>query len=124
MKPPNVQAFPGAVVVTGTALQTATDAVLIAIRSRRANGLPRSASLDDLAAAFITAMSPNGHVDVPNMAVPTQLPTVTIEEAAHRMNKSRRQVRRMAPKLGGRIIAGRWLLDETAIAEHLDGQHG
>ena len=29
--------------------------------------------------------------------------------------------RRLAPKLGGRNIGGRWLLDRHAVAEHLQG---
>jgi hypothetical protein len=31
-------------------------------------------------------------------------------------------VTRLAPKLGGKKIAGRWLLDQDAIDEHRKGQ--
>jgi len=39
------------------------------------------------------------------------------------LERSRRQTRRIAAKLGGRIIAGRWMLDRTAICEHLEGRN-
>ena len=120
-----VRSFPGIVIVTGLALRPALDAVLIAVRSRRLSGLPHSRIHDDLAAAFLTA-STAGRTDVPEpVALQSLTPTVTVKEAAAQMNRSPRQVRRIASKLGGRIIVGRWLLDDTAIAEHLEGRrHG
>ncbi|WP_094292073.1 hypothetical protein [Mycobacterium neumannii] len=116
-----VQQWPGVVIVSGPGLRAAADAVLIAIRSRRLSGLPHSKIHDDLAAAFLEA-SGTGHVDVPNVVIPATSPTVSIEEAAHRMGLSSRQVRRLAPRLGGRIVSGRWLLDDTAVTEHIEGK--
>lgn len=117
-----IQSWPGVVVVSGDALRAAVDCCRIAARSRRLSGLPHSRTHDDLLTAFLTAA---GRVDVrETVAAPPLTPTVTIEEAADRMNKSRRQVRRMAPKLGGKKIGGRWLLDDQAITEHLEGAHG
>jgi len=121
----SVQHWPGAVLVTGPALRAAADAILIAARARRLSGLPSSTLHAELAAAFINAASANGHTDVRETATPPTLqPTVTVEEAATQMKLSRRQVRRLAPLLGGRIIAGRWLLDQTAIDQHLEEHHG
>jgi hypothetical protein len=118
---PNVQSYPGCVIVTGPALNACADAVLIAIRSRRLSGFPHSKVLEDLAAAFIRA-SVGGHVDVPDVVIPASSPTVPInDDLAKRMNLSKRQIRRMAEKLGGQIVSGRWLLDEQSIQEHLEG---
>lgn len=120
-EPAAVQRYPGVVIVSGPALRAAADAILIAIRSRRLSGLPRSRVHDDLAAAFLDA-SATGHTDVPDIPLPASLPTVPIVEAAQRMDRSPRQIRRLAKKLGGKKIAGRWYLDEHAITEHLGGR--
>ena len=37
------------------------------------------------------------------------------------LGKSRRQVQRIANRLGGRLIGGRWLLDRRAVEEHIEG---
>lgn len=118
-----VQSWPGIVVVTGPALRVAADAIRIAARNRRLSGLPSSRLYDQLAQAFSTAAkSATGQKDVPSTAVPELSPTVPVSEAAKRIGLSYRQTRRLAPKLGGRIVAGRWLLDDTAITEHLEGR--
>ena len=119
-----IQSWPGVVVVSGDAIRAAAEVVLIGIRYRRQTGLPQSKVHEELAAAFIAA-SASGHVDTPDVGDPQPLSTtVTIVEAAKRMKCSPRQARRLAPKLGGRIIAGRWLLDHQAIEEHVEGRHG
>jgi len=112
-----VQAWPGVVVVSGPALRVAGEAILIAMRSRHRSGLPNSRIHEDLVRALLQA-SANGHSDVPDVHIPATSPTVPIDEAAKQLGLSHRQTRRLAPKLGGRIIAGRWLLDQTAIDEH------
>jgi hypothetical protein len=33
-------------------------------------------------------------------------------------------VQRIAPRLGGRMVGGRWLLDRRAVEEHRDGSRG
>lgn len=115
-----------AVILTGDAARAALQAVLIAIRSRRLSGLPNSAAYTELAQALADAATADGQSDVPKHAVgqgfPAEVPTVPIDDAAARLGLSPRQVRRLAPKLGGRIIGGRWLLDEQAIREHLQGK--
>ena len=115
----------GAVVLTGDWLHTTRQAVLIAARTRRVNGLPASAAHNALTEALADAMAANGHADVPELVdvqrFPAELPTVTVDDAAQQIGLSRRQTRRLAPRLGGKIIAGRWLLDQTAINEHKEG---
>lgn len=110
-----------AVVLTGEAARVALQAALIAIRSRRVNGLPESPAYRALATAL--AKSVNGHADVREVVVeqhyPREQPQVPISQAAEQLGIGERQVRRLAPKLGGRKIGGRWFVDEHALTEHL-----
>jgi hypothetical protein len=116
----------GAVILSGEWLEAARQAVLIAARARRHNGLPSSATQTVLACALNTAaMSAGGQSDVRKteilQAIPRQQPTVTINEAAQQLGLSDRQTRRLAPQLGGRKIGGHWLLDQDSITEHQRG---
>jgi hypothetical protein len=114
-----------AVVLTGEWVDAALQAVLIAARSRARNGLRNSATHLALAQAFTAALSANGHTDVPEpeelQHYPQAEPTVTIEAAAQQLDLSPRQIRRLAPKLGGKKIGGIWFLDQEAINEHKGG---
>jgi hypothetical protein len=125
MNPPGLVVAGSAVILTGVWVQTTLQAVLIATRSRRHNGLPNNAAHTELAQALADAMAANGRADVPEpvdvQRFPAELPTVTVDDAAQQLGLSRRQARRLAPRLGGRLIAGRWLLDQTAINEHKEG---
>ena len=117
-----------AVVLTDEWLVIARQAVLIADAARRRNGLPHSTKYIALAEAFTTAlsMSDNRHSDVDDLAnlqdYPQTITTVTIAEAAKQLGLCERQTLRYAPQLGGRKIGGRWLLDQGAIDEHLEGK--
>ncbi|MDO0977182.1 hypothetical protein [Mycolicibacterium frederiksbergense] len=113
-----------AVVLTGPAVETALQAALIAIRSRRANGLPDSPMYRALATALAQARSGDGHADVREHVVgqhfSVEAPTVPIATAADRLDICDRQARRLAPALGGRKIGGRWFVDEQALAEYIE----
>ena len=126
MNPPGLVVAGTAVILTGESLKHALDAVLIAARGRTLNGLPNSATHLELAKAFTAAMSARGHSDVREpeelQHYPQAVPTVTVAEAAIQLELTERQTRRHAPKLGGKKIAGRWLLDQDAIDEHKKGQ--
>ncbi|KAA1243112.1 helix-turn-helix domain-containing protein [Mycobacterium simiae] len=115
-----------AVILSGHMLRVARDAVLIAERARRANGLPTSRAYQELAQALNAALSVTRQNDVAQSAVlqhyPQTTPTVTVEQAAAALGLSRRQTQRLAPRLGGRLIGGRWLVDEQALREHLEGK--
>jgi hypothetical protein len=121
---PGLTVVGAVVVLTGPAARAAAECVLIAIRSRRVNGLPRSSHYDAIAAALVAAA---GQSDDPKTAAAqhermvTNPPTVPVPDAAREIGLSVRQTRRLAPKLGGRIIGGRWLLDAQAVAEHVNG---
>jgi hypothetical protein len=125
MNPPGLVVAGTAVVLTGDWLQTTLQAVLIASRSRRHNGLPNNAAHAELAGALDDAMAAHGQSDGREPEelhhYPQEQPTVTVEDAARQLGLSHRQTRRLAPRLGGKLIAGRWLLDQTAINEHKEG---
>ena len=115
----------GVVIVHGTAARTLCEAVLIAERARRSSGLPPAADYTLLVRELHAAVSAAGHSDVRSEPTPDSgdvQPTVPIEQAAKELGKSKRQTRRLAPELGGRIINGGWLLDQQAIREHIEGQ--
>jgi len=115
----------GVLVVSGDAARTLCEAVLIAERSRRSAGLPLGRDYETLARELYAAMSGSGQSDI---AADTGCdpdvvgPTVPIEEAAAELGCSKRQARRIAPELGGRIVGGRWLIDRQALTEHIEGR--
>jgi hypothetical protein len=113
--PPEVLAWPGVVVLSGSALRTASEACLIAIRSRRLSGLPVD-RFTDLVAHLMTAMGQQDVREPPGASV-SLAPTVPISEAAEQLGRSRRQTRRLVRGLGGRKIDGRWLVDRIAPDE-------
>ena len=115
----------GAVVVlTDPALRSALECAVIAIKHRSLSGLPNK-PYEELAGELHAAMSAAGQSDVPKPAtrhpVSVVQPTVPISKAAARLGLSPRQARRLAPRLGGEMIGGRWFVDELALREHIEG---
>ncbi|TBT83795.1 DNA-binding protein [Propioniciclava sinopodophylli] len=49
---------------------------------------------------------------------------MTTSEAAELLGVTPRTVRRMAAKLSGRNVGGRWLVSARAVREHLAGRTG
>lgn len=114
----------GVVVIHDTAARTLCQALLIAERARRLNGLPPSTDYAELIDA-LHAASGVGQTDVrtaPSLPQLPHEPTVTVRHAAKRLGISERQARRLAAKLGGRKVGNQWRLDEQAIREHSDGR--
>ncbi|WP_418003353.1 hypothetical protein ACNO8X_26095 [Mycobacterium sp. PDNC021] len=114
-----------AVILTGGAARAALQAALIAIRARRANGLPASEPYRELARALAQVESGGGHSDIHERVVVEHFsvgPTVPLVEAAARLGLSGRQLRRLAPQLGGKKIGGMWLVDEQALADEIEGR--
>lgn len=110
----------GVVVLSGDAARCALELVLSAIRSRQRNGLPTSrhhAALAQALADAINAESDTGHSDV-REPQPAHHEWMTVTDAAHTLGLSERQVRRLAPRLGGRKTGRQWLLDTQAVREH------
>jgi hypothetical protein len=125
VNPPVPLVAGAAVILTGEWLNTTRQALLIAARARKHNGLPVSSADQAVFEALTRAMAAHGQSDVPEppglQDYPQTDPTVPNEDAARQLGLSLRQTRRLAPKLGGKIINGRWLLDQTAIDEHVAG---
>ena len=110
----------GAVLLSGTDLETAFYAVRAAQRYRQWQGLAPSTQLAQLHAV----MSGSGQTDVPDEAGAQGEPVLndlSITEAAGILGCSARHVRRLALGLGGRRVGGRWVLDRLAVAEHAAG---
>lgn len=112
-----------AVILTGPAIETAIQAALIAIRSRKANGLPALPAYYLLVTALGQARSAAGRTDfrepVDVQHFPVQAPTMPITQAAEQLGVCERQMRRLATRLGGRKIGGRWFIDEQLLVEHI-----
>ena len=115
----------GVVVLSGAALKQARDAALIAVKHRKQSGFSYR-SYAALACEFGAAMAAAGHSDVRSPAisksVAVEQPTVPLDEAATCLGISHRQARRLAKKLGGQKIAGRWFVDQAALNEHTEGR--
>ncbi len=115
----------GVVVLTGPALRAARDCALIAANHRKLSRLPYQ-TYEALAREFHAAMSVCGHSDVRLPAisdsVEVQKPTVPLDEVATRLGVSDRHARRLAPKLGGKKIGRCWVVDETALRQHIEGK--
>lgn len=107
----------GALLLDGAALDAARYAVRVAQRARARNGLPPSVQLARLGEA-LSAAGPADAADDDH----GQPDAMTTTEAAAQLGCSERQVRRMALRLGGQLVGGRWLLDRTAVSEHLEGK--
>lgn len=125
MNQPGLMRSGSVVVLTGPALKQARDAALLAAKYRKRNGIPFQ-KYEALACEFAAAMAAAGHSDVRSPAISKaaamEQPTVPLAEAAARLGISHRQARRRAQQLGGKKIAGRWLVDETALNEHIEGR--
>jgi hypothetical protein len=114
------------VVLSPEWLRMALADALLAARTRQANGVRETTAHREFVQALHQALAQARQYDVaeiePVQSYPQTVPTVTIEQAATMLELSKRQTQRLAPQLGGKIIAGRWLLDADAIAEHLEGR--
>ena len=106
------------VVLSGEHLAAAREAVRVYRMARIRNGDPEPRAIAELA-AILAPTRP--HRDTPTPAT-GQADVVTTRQAAELLGVSPRQVRRLAPGLGGHTIAGRLLLDAAAVSEHLEGR--
>lgn len=112
------------VILSGSALRMVLKCVLIAIRLGKMSGLSTQ-SYKALACELYEAMSHGGQTDMRPPAISKSVavdqPSVPIAEVAERLGISDRHARRLAPKLGGRKIAGSWFADELALRQHIEG---
>jgi hypothetical protein len=95
VNPPGLVVAGAAVIVTSDWLKTTQQAVLIAGRTRRVNGLPASAADAALVEALAQAMAAYGQSDVPEppglQHYPQTEPTVTVKDAGRQLKLSERQ---------------------------------
>lgn len=116
MTPPVQRLAPGVLLLTGGAVDALLYAVQVAQRARQRNNLPPSHALAELASAA-------GQTDARRVEpLEDEMEMIATEEAARMLECSSRQARRLAPRLGGRRVGGRWLLDRRAVVEHIEGR--
>ena len=87
--------------------------------------MPASETYRELATALAQVESAAGHSDIREALAVQHFPVepmVPLVEAAARLGLTDRQVRRLAPRLGGKKIGGRWLIDEQALVEQIEGR--
>lgn len=106
----------GAVLLDGRHLDALRYCIDVARRARRRTGLPPVAAVDALA---LLVAAP-GQSDTPDEPI-GEPESMTTTEAAALLGCSTRTATRLAPKLGGRLVGGRWLLDRQAVTEHTEG---
>jgi hypothetical protein len=109
--PPMTGAGP-VVVLTGDWLRVALQAVLVAARQRRLNGVPPSSDYGQLAEALKSALAANGRESV--AAQPAQAEWISTRQAAKALGCSQRQAQRIAAQVGHRV-GGRWLVPADAL---------
>ncbi len=111
----------GSVLLTGEEIELARYAVEVTQRARTRNGLPNSRRLGLLYEALAGCGQTDSAEEAGEQAE-AQVQGMTVTEAAELLRVSARTVRRLAPRLGGRRIGGRWVLDPLAVTEHVEGQ--
>lgn len=105
------------VLLTGREIEAVGYAIKLAQRVRARNGLPVSRDL----AALAAALAATGQSDSPGQPE-DDTDFIAVSAAADLLGASERTARRLAPRLGGRKIGGRWLVDRQAVVEHAAGQ--
>lgn len=124
----------GALVLAGEDLRLVLAVLRNAQQLRTRTGRPPLAALDALVAlaeGVPQAHTLDAEVSEP-MAAAGQSDTrpgadrhhglMSIQEAAAALRCSDRQARRLAPVLGGQLVAGRWLVAREAVLERRDGR--
>ncbi|CAL8980360.1 hypothetical protein PROP_03139 [Propionicimonas sp. T2.31MG-18] len=109
-----------AVLLTGAAVTRTLEAVRFAQQYRRQIGLSPSVAWARLEIVLGEGVAERGQTDSPNSPI-QDAGFVDIATAAQMLECSERTARRLAPRLGGRKQAGVWLVDSTAIREHIAG---
>ncbi|MGO9098908.1 MAG: hypothetical protein ACLP9Y_05490 [Mycobacterium sp.] len=111
-----------AVIIEGPMLKHALLGIQHIIQRRRHHELPVPAEWVALEAALTRAMSACPASDLPDTVIGDHgSQMVTTREGAAMLGVTERHIRRLAPRLGGKRVAGRWLLDDDALREHIEG---
>lgn len=122
-------AYVNGVLLTGSHLYMVQQALDALGRERRRNGLPVSRDAAELRRVITTQldrrdrpMAAVGHEDTARGIAPEH-GSMSTKEAAQLLGVSTRTARRMADRLGGRLVGGVLMLDRIAINEHLAGRN-
>lgn len=110
-----------AVLLAGGDLALVRAAVAAAQRERARHGYGPHPRLAELARHLADAGQPDSPADPPGHDGPVPIVELTAAKAAELLGVSARTARRLAPELGGRKLAGAWLLDASAVTEHRGG---
>jgi hypothetical protein len=108
-----------AVVLTGPHLDAARAAVRLYVTTLDEVGRPTPRVLTELL-EILSAPCPGGDS---REAPPEQSEDMTTRQAAEALGMSERSVRRIAAGLGGRMVAGRLVLDAAAVHQHREGMN-
>ena len=126
VQPVGVQRIPAGVLLTGQMVTVALRAVDITLRALARNERPREPSLEALHTVLSECLSECPRPDTVNRTAEhttSGCGLLSSCEAAELLSCSTRTARRLAPKLGGTLIAGRWMIDSAALAEHRAGRN-
>lgn len=120
-------AYVNGVLLTGSHLYMVQQALDALARERRRNGLPASRDAAELRRVITTQLdrrepnvAPEGQQDSSRVVAPEH-GSMSTKEAAELLGVSTRTARRMASRLGGRLVGGVLMLDRIAINEHIEG---
>jgi hypothetical protein len=123
-QPVGLAAVGNCIVIAGDWLPVLARALQAAQERRRLNGLPPGRAYRQLALVIEAASAAPGQTDqVKQVAAHADCePTLSVQEVSDLLGYSARHVRRMAPRLGGRRLGGRWKIDECSVREHIEGR--
>lgn len=107
-----------AVLLTGSAIQAAAYAVDVARTSRAASHRPPSPALEHLA-GVLAPPCPRADLASEREGDDQLMNTASV---AALLGVTPRQVRRLAVRLDGRNVGGRWLYPHSAVIEHIEGR--
>jgi len=120
------QRISAGVLLTGQMVTVALRAVDLTLRALARNERPREPSLEALHTVLSECLSECPRPDTVNRTAEHTTSGngwLSSCEAAGLLECSARTVRRLAPRLGGERIAGRWMIDSAALEEHLAGRN-
>lgn len=114
-----IQRIDGAILLTGSSIDTVRYAVRVTIAARQRNGQRVPPEIVELARELAVFGQRDTGIETTNNSG-AQPDWISTTEAAQMLNCSYRQARRLAPDLGGTMRAGRWLISRTAVADHIE----
>ena len=122
----SAQRISAGVLLSGPMVIAALRAVDLTLRALARNERPREPNLEALHTVLSECLSECPRPDTVNHTAEhttSGCGLLSSCEAAGLLGCSARTVRRLAPRLGGERIAGRWMIDREALEEHVAGRN-